>query len=235
MSKKDRWLTEIAFITAVLPLIFIAFILKLLPARIPITNINIVDVKVEYANKYNNLITGLFCLVPLMIVAISRFIKNKLPEYKNYSAILIMSMVLSVAFSAIIIKGLAAQIQNVDDLKSFDFIGFGAVLICIFIALMGTVTRYRKVGSKFWAINNRFTRSSASIWKTVHHNAASVQTPVFVFVGVVLSFVRGYPTLIILFSALFLFIVWTFVHSYIIKSVFEKRRKENGIEVGGGV
>lgn len=233
MTKRERWLTEISFITAVLPLIFIAFILKLLPARIPITDINIVDVKVEYANKYNNLITGLFCLVPLLIVGISRYIKKKIPDYKNYTAILIMSMVLSLAFSAIIIKGLAAQVRNVKDLKSFDFVGFGAVLACIFMALMGTVTRYRKVGSKFWAINNRYTRSSASIWKTVHHNAASVQTPAFVFVAVVLSFVRGYATLIIFFSALFVFVVWTFIHSYLIKTVFEKRRKENGIEPGG--
>ena len=230
MSKKDRWLTEIAFITAVLPLIFIAFILKLMPTRIPITDINLIEVKVEYTNKYNNLITGLFCLVPLLIVGISRYIKKKIPDYKNYAAILIMSMVLSVAFSAIIIKGLTEQIRNIKDLKSFDFIGFGAVLACIFMALMGTVTRYRKFGSKVWAINNRYTRRSASIWKTVHHNAAGVQVPVFVFVGVVLSFVRGYPTLIIFFSALLLFAVWTFIHSYLIKCVFEKRRKENGIE-----
>ncbi len=232
MSKRDRWLTTIALIVAVLPLIFIAFIIKLLPARVPITDINIVDVKVEYANKYNNLITGLFCVVPLLIVAISRYIKVKIPDYKNYAAILIMSMVLSVAFSAIIVKGLITQIQNVKDLKSFDFIGFAVVLACIFMAITGTFTRYRKFKSKFWAINNRYTRSSASVWKTVHHNAAGVQTPVFTFVGVVLSYVRGYATLIIFCSALFLFIVWTFIHSYLIKKLFDKRRKENGIEAG---
>lgn len=227
MSKKERWLTVAALITAVLPLILIAFILKLLPERVPISDINIVDVKVEYANKYNNLIGVLFCLVPLFIVGVSRYIKMRLPEYKNYPAILIMTMVLSIAFSAIIAKGLSTQIRRVSELKSFDWLGFVCVLLSTAFAFITPVVRYRKFGSKFFAINNRYTRHSHSVWKTVHHNAAGVQTIVFVFVAVVVSFVRGWATAVILATAVFMFVIWTFIHSYIIKTTFDKRRREH--------
>ena len=231
MSKKDRWLTIVAFIVAVLPLIVIAFILKLLPEKIPITDINLIDAKVEYANKYSNLVTALLCLVPLLIVGTSRIIKTKLPEFKNYMAILIMSMVLSVAFTAIILKGLIEQVRNVEVLRVFDFVGFASVLVSIALALTGPITRYRKYDSKFWSINNRFSRFSTSVWKTIHHNAASVQTPVFTFVAVIASFVRGWPACIIFGVALVLFIVWTVVHSYIIKTTIEKRQKQHAKEI----
>ena len=165
MSKKDRWFTIVALIVAVLPLIVIAFILKLLPEKIPITDINLIDAKVEYANKYSNLVTALLCLVPLLIVGTSRIIKTKLPEFKNYLAILVMSMVLSIAFTGIILKGLIAQTRNVETLRTFDFVGFASVLVSIALALTGPLTRYKKYGTKFWSVNNRFSRFSSSVWK----------------------------------------------------------------------
>jgi hypothetical protein len=230
MTKRERWLTTVALVLSVLPLIIVAFILKLYPSESSrlIDNIIIIEppqVKDDYISKYNNLVIGLFCVVPLSIVIIASYIKRKLVEYDNYTAILIVSIVLSVFFSAIALYGVVNQAVTRGGIIGFDAWGFLAVSASLFAALCGNLTRYFKFGSRF-AINNRFTRSSVSVWKTVHRNAGILQTLGFTLMAVPLSFISGWAAAVVFVGAAGAFIAWTFLHSYRIRNLFAKRKTE---------
>jgi hypothetical protein len=231
MTRDERWLTSAAFIAGTTPLIFMALILKLLPAEVPLMHLSLTEASPEYASKYNNLITGLFCVVPLSIVVIAKYIKRHIPDYRNYKAILIVAIALSLSFLGIVIFGLIVQLRRVEAIRDFDYTGFSSVLLSIAIAMCGNITRYRKMDGRL-AINNRFTRASLSVWKTVHSNAATVQILWFAFIAVSLSFIRGWITFVVLAGGISAFLIWTYVHSYFVRNAFERKRREHA--VGGG-
>jgi hypothetical protein len=208
-----------------------ALILKLLPQSIPVVELSVVEHSVEYASKYNNLIMGLFCVVPLSIVVIARYIKGHVPDYHNYKAILLVSMALGLSFTGIVTYGLIVQIGRVQDLRDFDVSGFCSVLLSVAFAMCGNVTRYRKWGSRI-ALNNRFTRSSACVWKAVHNNAAAVQILGFVLISVLLSFIRGWITFALLAASVAVFAGWAYLYSYLVRNAFERRKRDHAAEMG---
>lgn len=224
MTKRDRWLTSIAVLVSVLPLIIMAFILKLLPLNVALEGLPLLSAE-KYLNKYVYLVTGVFCIVPLSIVLISYYIKRKMVVYSNYPAILVMSMLLSLTFSVIAIYGVFSKVENINIFIEFDFIGFLAVLVSMATALLGNLMRYRNPKSVL-AIKNKYTKASSSVFKTVHNNASSVQTWLFIIVTVIISFTIGWHSWVIYGSAVISYIVWCYIYSRAVMKYFEKRKAE---------
>ncbi len=225
MKKSERWLTSVAIIAGVLPLILMAFMMKLLPLNVQVDQFPLAPGKEELPSGYNFLLTGIFCVVPMAIVLIARYVKAKIVVYPNYPAILGVSILLSLSFSGIAVFGVVSQITDPSKLEGFDYIGFSCVVISILFALFANVLRYRKFKAKI-GIHNKYTRSSSSVWKTVHHNISTVQVWVFTFVAVVSAYIEGWRSFIIFGSALAAFFIWVYIYSFNVSKWFLKRQVE---------
>lgn len=224
MTKSERWLTSVAVLASVLPLIFIAFIIKLLPLEITLERVPLFNEE-AYLNKYTYLVTGLFCIVPLSIVLISVYIKRRMVVFRNYKAILIMVIVLSLSFTAIATQGVFIKIESLKVFNEFDIIGFFSVVLSIGMALSGNLTRYKNSKSVL-AIRNKYTKASSSVFKTVHHNAAAVQTWTFILVSVAVSFTSGWISLTVFGAAAAAYLIWCYLYSRAVLKYFERKKRE---------
>ena len=198
MIKVDRWCFAISLVIGVLPFSIMAIALQFLPDEVPI--MVILGKEIETVSKNRNLIIGIFCLVPITAVLIAGYLRNRRIIERNYYAVTIGSIVISLAFLCFVLYQLIEQVNNADVLKQFDFVGVISVCLAYLISLLG-VPVYDLKPNDSLGFRNPYTYSSAAVWDATHKNCSYVIIIGFAVIGTATSFVRGYVSLIILLCA----------------------------------
>lgn len=211
MSKKDRWFFAVSLVIGVLPFSMMALAMYFLPDEVPVI-VDLVGKDIAHVSKNRNLVIGFFCLIPILAVALAANLKWKKIIDKNYYAVTIGSVIISLAFLCFVLYQVIVQSRRVNVIKNFDFVGVISVIISYVLALLG-VFIYDILPNAVLGFRNAYTMRSDAVWGAVHRNCSLVCCLGFTLLGVGLSFIRGLPALLLLLGGMAAYIFYTLIVS----------------------
>lgn len=222
MSKRDRWFYAVSLVMGVLPFSIMALALRFLPDRVPVI-VELAGHDVMYISKNRNLIIGVFCLVPIAAVVIAGELKRRNLIERNYYAVTLGAIVISVAFLCFIVYQLVMQTRRINIIESFDFVGVISVIVAFVLAILG-VPIYDLQPNAVLGFRNSYTMRSGAVWSKVHHHASFACIAGFTVFAMALSFIRGLPALLALLGGMvaFLFYVLIISRYYFRKIITQK-------------
>lgn len=173
MSSKERWLSSAALLISILPFVLVAGSIQLLPDFVILPNF--LEEQTLALPKYKYLITGLFGLVPVILVIIARILRERKLVERNFLWMIIAAFVLGFVFLSSTVFGMLNYIirNDIDLLKRFDFFGSTAVAISLIGGMLANfLPQLRR--NYIFGLKNKYTMGDNRIWIKVHIVAADV-------------------------------------------------------------
>lgn len=219
MSKADRWIFTIALNLCAIPIIALGIFYQLLPDALP----SLIPKVTVQIHKADYLITCLFMLIPLIIIVFAAFLRYRKVITKNYTVMAVVSMLLSVAYTAVTVYCIVDKTSGVQLARKIDFSTLVCCVLCLAISAVGTLLYGLKPNEAVGFVN-RYTSSDGQIWTGVHNILSYIANGMFTVLAAVLAFFRGWHVVAIVVAALLLFVfAVTYFVSFLYKRYFERK------------
>ncbi len=223
MSKKERWFSSAVLLVSVLPLLFIGIIQGIVDG--PFVFIDKVK-GVEYKlTNYQMDFIGLFCLVPALILIVSRFIRNKGMIARHFPVIVIAVLTLCIVyFIAIIVvaSNTLSTLTIVDVVFKINYVSFICTGLCLVFCVLGNFLPDLPPNPIF-GIKNRYTTSSKAVWEKVNATASNAVMYIFLIDAIITAFSSNISAVIFLIIGILLYYGWAYLYSYYINKKFNKK------------
>lgn len=223
MSKREKILSNIAFILNIIPFILVVLFVKIIPVDIEF---------IEGKSVYDPLLVGFLCAIPLAIIVAINFLKKNRKVQRDMTAALSVCCLLSILFTYIVILGIMAQVEVIQEILSdddywltVDAWGVVSVLLCLGLALVGG-SLSRKTQNSIVALKIKYTKMSQLIFDKVHSFGSQITVVGFSFMAIVLSFFGGWLTIIVPVAGVICFLVWAYLYSYMLYKKKQKKAKQ---------
>lgn len=220
MTNKERWLSAAALLISILPFILVAGSIQLLPNSIILPNIVLTEEAIKLP-KYQYLTLGFFGFVPVALVAVARFLRQRKLVERNFMWMIIASFVLGFVFLSVTVYGMIDNIikNDIDLLKKFDFFGASAVVASLAGGMLANFFPQLRRNDVL-GLKNKYTMNDNRVWVKVHYAAADVYMSVLyafaVFTSALsiwLDFRLGWLHLVLWVAVISGLIVWGRLYS----------------------
>lgn len=135
----DKVLVTVALWIACIVIFATALTLPMLPERVTIfyrpTDTNLPD----YYSKYNNILLILMALIPVTIILVVTFFKQRNKLQNNYISIMMFSIMLSLLISSVIIFGITEQFDSSSTVKKINFNALAATVVLFILSVMSSI------------------------------------------------------------------------------------------------
>ncbi len=226
MKRNERWLSSITLVVGVLPLILIATLESLAEGSFIFNDI-VTGASYELNLDQLNFI-GLFCIIPFLIVLIARLLRSKNLIDKQFTVIIIATLVLSGVYILAISTIMYSTLINCNAdvvVTKIDYVALVCTLLCLAFCILSNFLPDLKPNPIF-GVKNSKTNAHPDIWRKVNGAAASALTYIFLFACVGCSYVGSIFSIFVLLAAIFVYYVWVVLYSRYAYNDFMKNHKE---------
>lgn len=218
MSQRERWLSSISMTVSILPLVIIALVQSFAPTPYVFTDPTTLKTYSLSGAQLN--FVGVFCLVPFLIMFITRILKSKGLVFNNFTVVAIATLVMSIMYILVIIFIAQKTIRGLEPeiiFKRVDYVAIICSLICITFALLANFLPKLKPNPIF-GVKNSKTMSNPIVWHKVNGTASSFVTYLFLVTAVICAYSKSVLSIVPLLLAIFIYFLWVNLYTdYIYK------------------
>lgn len=220
MTKKERWWSSAVLLVSVLPLLFIGIIQGVVDG--PFIFVDKMQ-GIEYKfTQYQMDFIGLFCLVPALIIIISRYIRGRGMLVNHFFVIVIAVLALCIVyFIAIIViaSTTLSELKLGDVVVKINYGSFVCTAVCVVFCVLANFLPDLPQNPVF-GIKNRFTSSNKAVWEKVNGTASNAVMYIFLVDAIITAFASNVFATIFLVLGILVYYGWGYLYSYIVYKKF---------------
>ncbi len=214
MKSNERWLSSIALIISVLPLICVGLVRTFVTGSFLFEDLT-KGVTYELTSSQVTM-SGMFCIIPISILLIARTLRSKELLSQHFPTLVIATLILSCVYVFAMVYILVLTLKRTELSVAFakiDYFALVTSIVCIAVSFVGNFLPSLKPNPVF-GVKNHYTMAHPDIWLAVNNGAASALTYIFLLAGVFTSHFGGITSVIIFLLACLLYYIWVALHSY---------------------
>ena len=213
MNRNERWLSSIALLISVLPLILIALVQSFVQS--PFLFVDIATKVVYELDVYQINFVGLFCVIPFLILFIARTLRNRGLIEHHFKVIVIATLVMSCVYISVICWIVVMTVKEMDFTLVFtkiDYVSMDSTWVCLIFSMLCNCLPDLKPNPVF-GVKNRRTMADPEIWTRVNSAAASALTYIFLVDAVCAAYAHGVASIMFLLAGIFIYYIWVAAYS----------------------